>query len=190
VANLIPPVVPAGTMADAQQPTLAVGDALLLRPWVDTDAAAVVRAFANPDIQRWHFRRFDTEAAAREWIAECNQAWHAERGAHWAIAPPTGEAIGRVTLYTALVDGYGELSYWVMPEARERGVATRAVICATEWAHDLGLHRIQLQHSTRNPISGRVARAAGFVSEGIRREANLHDDGWHDMHMYAHLPTE
>ena len=71
--------------------------------------------------------------------------------------PPTGDAIGRVTLYTALGDGYGELSYWVMPEAHERGVATHAVIGATEWAHDLGLHRIQLQHSTRNPISGRVA---------------------------------
>ncbi len=66
-----------------------------------------------------------------------------------------------------LEDGYGEVSYWVLPSARGRGVATRACVAATRWAHDLGLHRIQLQHSTHNEPSRRVALKAGFVEEGI-----------------------
>jgi RimJ/RimL family protein N-acetyltransferase len=35
-----------------------------------------------------------------------------------------------------------------------------------------------------------VARRAGFKEEGVRRGANLHDDGWHDMRLYAHLSTD
>ena len=35
-------------------------------------------------------------------------------------------------------------------------------------AHELGLHRVQLQHSTHNLASGAVALHAGYVSEGIR----------------------
>jgi len=31
---------------------------------------------------------------------------------------------------------------------------------------------------------------AGFVEEGIRRAANLHADGWHDMMLYSHLATD
>ena len=61
----------------------------------------------------------------------------------------------------------------------------------TRWGHDdLGLHRIELQHSTVNEASCRAATAAGFLPEGIRRGANLHDDGWHDMHLHAHLSSD
>ena len=38
--------------------------------------------------------------------------------------------------------------------------------------------------------SRRVAVRAGFISEGIRRGSNLHEDGWHDMQMYSHLSTD
>ena len=75
----------------------------------------------------------------------------------------------------------------MLPTARGRGVATRACVAATAWAHELGVNRIQLQHSTRNEPSRRVALKAGYVEEGVRRGANLHADGWHDMRLYSHL---
>ncbi|MCP5024920.1 MAG: GNAT family N-acetyltransferase, partial [Actinomycetia bacterium] len=74
--------------------------------------------------------------------------------------------------------------------ARGRNVATRACVAATGWAHALGLHRVQLQHSTSNEGSRRVALGAGFVEEGVRRGANLHDDGWNDMRLYSKLPSD
>ena len=188
---LIAPVVAAGTLAQERQPEIAVDDELRLRPWQASDAPTVLRAFADPDIQFWHFGRYETEPEARAWIAECARHWHAEVCASWAVTRlADDEVVGRVAIYTALVDGYGEASYWVLPDARGHNIAARAAIAATRWAHDLGLHRVELQHSTANPASARVARKAGFTFEGVRRGANLHADGWHDMQLYSHLEPD
>jgi RimJ/RimL family protein N-acetyltransferase len=98
--------------------------------------------------------------------------------------------LGQVTVRMSLEDGHGEVSYWVLPGGRGRGAATRACVAATAWAHELGIHRVQLEHSTANEPSRGVAERSGFVREGVRRGANLHDDGWHDMVLYSHLPTD
>jgi RimJ/RimL family protein N-acetyltransferase len=188
---LVAPVVEAGTMAGADQPDIVVDAELRLRPWRAEDAPAVVRAFSDPEIQHWHFRRCENEAEALQWIRECNDQWRSETCASWAVTrTDTDEVVGRAAVHTVLRDGYGEVTYWVLPGARGEGIATRAAITATQWAHGVGLHRVQLQHSTRNEASARVAVKAEFVSEGIRRGANLHDDGWHDMHLYARLATD
>jgi RimJ/RimL family protein N-acetyltransferase len=65
------------------------------------------------------------------------------------------------------------------------------VIALCRWAFEkAGFHRIELEHSTANDASCRVAVKAGFHEEGIRRSAALHADGWHDMHVHALLaPT-
>jgi RimJ/RimL family protein N-acetyltransferase len=191
VTELIAPVVSPGTMATARQPDLAVDTELRLRPWTSADASTVVRAFSDPDIQHWHFRRCDSERDALAWIADCSRQWVTEECATWAIISVAhDEVVGRIAVYTDLRDGYGQVSYWILADARRRGIATRSVRAVTHWAHSLGLHRIELQHSTRNQASAGVARAAGFIKEGIRRGANLHDDGWHDMQLYSHLATD
>ncbi len=64
---LVDPALPRGTLRDAAQPRLATSDGLVLRPWQGSDAAAVWTAFACPDIQRWHVRRFDTLEEAGDW---------------------------------------------------------------------------------------------------------------------------
>ena len=191
MGKLIAPVVDPGAMANIVQPGIVIDDEISLRPFDAEDADAVVTAFLTPDIQHYHFRRFDTDDEARQWIDDCAQGWRSETSATWAIVDRASEGVcGRVALYVSLEDGHGEVSYWVLPTARGRGVATRACVAATSWAHRLGLHRVQLQHSTRNDGSRRVALAAGFTAEGVRRGANLHDDGWHDMTLYSHLATD
>jgi RimJ/RimL family protein N-acetyltransferase len=85
MTRLIPPVVRAGTLADTGQPDVVVDAELVLRPWRMTDAPAVVRAFSSPDIQHWHFRRYDTADEAKAWIEECHDAWQAEKFASWAV---------------------------------------------------------------------------------------------------------
>jgi len=191
VAKLIAPVVPAGAMANEPQPEITIDEELMLRPWTHDDVAVAITAFAAADIQHWHFRRFDTKLEAAEWITGLNRGWAEETCATWAIVfRPEAMVVGRVSIHTDLEDGHGEVSYWVLPHARGKGVATRACVAATEWAHALGLNRIQLQHSTRNQGSRRVALKAGFVEEGVRRGANLHADGWHDMRLYSRLADD
>ena len=128
---------------------------------------------------------------ANAWIVDVKRAWVEDRCATWAIVNPvTNEVLGRVAIQVKPAAGSGEISYWVLPASRRSGVATRAVVAATRWAHDVGLHRIEIQHSTANEPSGNVALAAGFTEEGVRRQATLHTDGWHDMRLYSHLATD
>ena len=183
---LTAPVVPAGSLSRAAQPTLQAGD-LVLRPWADGDAGALLAAFADAEIQRWHARTVESEPEARALIARYRQAWRSETGAHWAITGPG--VLGRVALRAVdLGEGRAEVAYWVAPAARGRGAAPRAAIALSAWAlGELGLHRLDLEHSVVNAASCRVAQKAGFAAEGIRRSAVLHADGWHDMHLHARI---
>ena len=66
-----------------------------------------------------------------------------------------------------------DIGYAVHPDARGRGVATRAIRTLTRWltedADGPCLPRVQLDHSVENDASCRAALAAGFEREGIRR---------------------
>jgi ribosomal-protein-alanine N-acetyltransferase len=85
VAKLIPPVVVKGALSDSVQPELDVDHELRLRPWRSSDASAVFEAYSSPDIQRYHFRRHETEHDAEEWIAHEIEGWSKERSASWAV---------------------------------------------------------------------------------------------------------
>ncbi|MER7345255.1 GNAT family N-acetyltransferase [Streptomyces aurantiacus] len=186
----IPNVVEPGTLAGQEQPTLAASGGLILRAWSPKDAPAVYEAFQDPALQRWHARVADSEDEAREWIEDWRAAWAKERAATWAVADAdTGEVAGRVALREInLGDGQAEMAYWTMPRARGRGVAPRAVTALAGWALDVvGLHRLELYHATANEASCRVALKTGFVAEGVKRSAVLHEDGWHDMHLHARI---
>lgn len=85
-------------------------------------------------------------------------------------------------------DGIARVAYWTAPAARGAGVATLALAGLTTWAVDeVGFHRVELDHSTRNQASCRVAAKAGYRLEGTKRSAAVHDDGRHDMHLHAHV---
>jgi RimJ/RimL family protein N-acetyltransferase len=66
-----------------------------------------------------------------------------------------------------------EIGYAVHPDVRGRGVGRRAIRVLTRWltSDDAGPHmaRVQLEHSVENLASCRVALAAGFEQEGLRR---------------------
>ena len=186
---LVKPVVPAGRMRDRSQPVLRGAGGLVLRPWEPADAPVVLEAYQDPAIRRWNLRRFGSLAEAGAWIVQWDRQWQAERDGCWAVADGDGSVLGRVALRgIRLADGVADCTYWVLPAARGRGVATGATVAVARWAlHELGLHRLELQHSTANPASCRVAAKAGFAPEGTLRSAMLHPDGWHDMHLHARV---
>ncbi|MGW5384567.1 GNAT family N-acetyltransferase [Nocardia sp. NPDC003963] len=115
--------------------------------------------------------------------------WQQEKGGHWAVTHADGEVLGRIALRGLdFDDGTGDIGYWVLPAARGAGVASRALSALTTWALDeIGFHRLQLDHSTRNQASCRVATKAGYLLEGTKRSAAVHDDGRHDMHLHARI---
>ena len=188
--KLVADIVEAGTLAATDQPVFSIDDVLELRPFAVDDVETVVSAFSTPDIQHFHSRHLDHDEAL-EWIEQCGRSWRSERSATWAIVDRRdAQVVGRVTIHLSLAEGNGEVAYWVLPHGRSRGVASRACIAATDWAHGIGLPRVELQHSTTNTASRRVAVRSGFREEGVRRKAQLHADGWHDMVLYSHLASD
>ncbi|KMS85641.1 acetyltransferase [Streptomyces regensis] len=188
--SLVTPAISAGSLAAPGQPTLPIAKGPLLRPWRLADAEAVVEAFQDPEIQRWHVRRADSVEEARAWIEDWHNSWRDEAGGHWAVAGADDDRLlGRVSLKSLeLADGKAEVAYWMVPAARGEGICARAVTTLTRWAlEEAGFHRLELEHSTANQASCRVAIKAGFEEEGIRRGAALHADGWHDMHLHARI---
>ena len=76
----------------------------------------------------------------------------------------------------------------MLPAARGGGVAQAAASALADWAFaELGVHRLEIMHSTTNPASCAVAVKVGFEPEGTLRSYQLHDDGWHDMHLHARI---
>jgi RimJ/RimL family protein N-acetyltransferase len=67
---------------------------------------------------------------------------------------------------------YAEIGYWVAAPARGRGVATRGVILARDWAaEELGAQLVELVIHEDNLPSKRVAERTGFLATGERRPA-------------------
>jgi RimJ/RimL family protein N-acetyltransferase len=189
VPDLVGAVVPAGRLRGRPQPELFV-DELTLRPWQLANAPSVVRAYQDAAIQQWHARSM-TAQEAEEWVASWATRWQAETGAGWAVWDDQG-VLARMSLRGLdLAEGVGEAAYWVLPEARGRSVAPRALRAMSAWLFiEVGLHRIELAHSVRNTGSCQVAIKAGFPLEGTKRAGAIHLDGWHDMHLHARLQTD
>jgi RimJ/RimL family protein N-acetyltransferase len=188
VPRLLSPILASGTFSSRPQPVLDVDPQLRLRPWRASDAPAVAEAFTDPAIRRWHHRSMGVDEAER-WIAETTVRWSAETDAEWAVTGSDG-VVGRVALRgVALEIGHAEVSYWTAPQARDAGIARRAVARVAVWAlEEVGFWRLLVRHSTRNPASCRVALAAGFPHEADLMLAHLHDDGWHDVHVHTRFP--
>jgi ribosomal-protein-alanine N-acetyltransferase len=184
VPRLTEPALAAGTLRDLEQPTLPG-----LRPWRESDAAAVREAFSDPGTQRWHILRIDDDAEAMRWIAQWPDRWTAEEAASWAITGDGDQALGQIGLRgVSLYEAKAHLSYWVLPSVRGQGLAGQAVRTLTDWCFgSFRLHRLSIEHSVHNVGSCRVATKAGFPLEGTLRGSMLHADGWHDAHTHARL---
>jgi ribosomal-protein-alanine N-acetyltransferase len=188
--SLVISTVPVGSLAARPQPVLAVGSGLLMRPWSLGDAQAVMDAYQDEAIQRWHVQRADSLAETREWITGWQGGWAAETGAHWAVVDAESDILlGRAALkHLKFADGTADVAYWTVPAARGKGVCPRAVDAMASWAFGMaGFHRLDLEHAVGNTASCRVADKTGFAVEGVRRSAWLQADGRHDVHAHARL---
>lgn len=131
----------------------------------------------------------EAHALIADWIG----SWAAESECHWALVDEvSGALLGRVALKCLdFQDGSAAFAYWMVPDARGHGLCADAVAALCDWAfHDVGFHRVSLEHSIANPASCRVAEKARFTVEGVRRGAARHADAWHDMCSHSRLVTD
>src|ERR1700685_4151370 len=115
--SLVTSTVPVGSLAARPQPALTAGSGVLLRPWSPGDAQAVMGAYQDEAIQRWHVQRADSLTETREWIAGWQGGWATESGAHWAVVEAESDILlGRAALKNLkFADGTADVAYWTVP---------------------------------------------------------------------------
>ncbi|MGN9779237.1 GNAT family N-acetyltransferase [Micromonospora sp. H33] len=163
-----------------------------LRLFRPEDAADTAAACADPQTQRFisGLPSPYTEEDARWWITEGAPAAWATGGAAYAIADRTTDRLlGGIGLSNPVpTRNQAEIGYWVAPWARGRGVATAATRALADRAFATGTVRLELLTSAENTASQRVALAAGFQHEGVRRDANpTRGGGRHDLLAWVRL---
>jgi RimJ/RimL family protein N-acetyltransferase len=175
----------------AEQPVLSDGE-VLLGPWSDRDAEWLHETCQDPEIQRWTLVPSPYELLDAVEFVEvvAPSAFAAHTGVHLAITEADGsERLGAVGLMVIdPASGVGELSYYLAPGARGRGVASRAVSLLAGWAEEeLGLCRLELHVLAGNVASLRLAERLGFEREGVLRSRELHRGERHDVVLLARL---
>ncbi|MGC4112233.1 MAG: GNAT family N-acetyltransferase [Nocardioides sp.] len=102
-----------------------------------------------------------------------------------------GESVG-VVLLEPRAQGYADLGYWLLPDARGRGYASRAVRLVATWAlRTMGFPRVQLWASPDNKRSQRVAVLSGFKYQGRLRKYDVEpSDARVDALFFSLVPED
>lgn len=166
-----------------------VGHGVALRPFDDSDVAAVMDAASDPSIT--DVTTVPTVAdpgLAGEWLARQHERAATGVGYSFAIEAEE-ECVGQIGLWLRDLDeGRASIGYWVRPLRRGRGHALAALRTLTEWAwQHPGLHRLQLHIDPTNMASIRTAERAGYECEGLLRSWQEIGDERKDMFVYSRL---
>lgn len=168
-------------------------DGLVLRPWQEEDAPAVAAACRDPEIPRWipWVPSPYTDEDARAYVRGCLESPD-ERRPFAIVNAETGGLLGSIDIRINPQLRTGHVGYWIVAEARGRGICTSALRALSNWAlEELGLGRLELVTDPDNVGSQRVAEKVGFRREGVLRSHLVHRDGRRrDSVMFSLLPGE
>lgn len=181
---------------------MILGDGLVLRAPVDADRRRWLDLFEDPEELHYGIPSFAElpmiVADLDERITRATKAAAAGTPGTFVIADADDRFLGTVGWrLDSPALRIADIGYGVHPDARGRGVASRAARLLTRWltadADGPGLPRVQLDHSVENTASCRTALAAGLEQEGIRRLfLPLREPGGgvrrHDVCLHGFLP--
>ena len=138
---------------------------IVLRPWAPADAGALATAWADPDIAHWTAVPADrSESAAAAWIAGWDVRRRRGLSLDLVVAAVADEAAVLGEVGAAFVTRPPQVGWWVLPGARGRGLATRAVRLFCDQLLAAGAApELVADVDPANPASRAVAVGAGFT---------------------------
>ena len=169
-------------------PAMLTDGHIVLRPFARADTAMLEQVRTDQTIRRWmsvlprpadEFLRWADEGRSSGSIlffAICEIGEDTPRGGVATSADP---------------DARAGLGYWLLPEGRGRGLATRALrLLSTQLLARTACQRCELWVDAENVASRRVAERAGYRYEGLLRSYALVHDRRADAAFYSLLPSD
>jgi RimJ/RimL family protein N-acetyltransferase len=191
---------PSVKMPDWSEKPILKGSRVLLRPFAEHDIAAMAEILADPEVLRLTGSVHTTEEAnSRGRIPDAMQLeWYRTRASApgrldlAVVERATDALVGEVVLneYDA-ANASCNFRILIGPLGRDRGLGSEATKLVVEYGlASLGLHRIELSVYAFNPRALHVYEKAGFVTEGIARDAFCFDGAWIDAISMSILSTD
>jgi ribosomal-protein-alanine N-acetyltransferase len=165
---------------------LEVGD-LSVRSWRKDDLKALLHHANNPNVANNLRDQFSHPYTRHDGIDFLDYAHTQEPESSFALEYG-GEVVGGVGFHLGrdIARLSAEMGYWLGEEFWGRGLATRAVTAASEWAFDnYKLARVFAFVFAHNVASIRVLEKAGFEREGLLRRSAIKNGVVIDQILYA-----
>jgi len=175
-------------------PETALDDGVvLLRKWQEDDISCIKQAATDPRIpESTTVPALCTPEAAKEFIYRQWRRNKEGEGLSLAIANSiSNEAVGLLWLAVRPQHDVLGIGYWIVPNARGRGVGSRAVHLATDWAlQTQGAARVEAWVEPDNFASLHLLTSAGFTREGVLRSFLSFDNRRADAVVFSRLPQD
>jgi diamine N-acetyltransferase len=166
------------------------GDRIRLRAVEPSDLDEVMRWINNPEVTQFL-------AVGRMPVSRAEEErWLAERPANerrLTIETLDGAYVGAAGLHEIdLVDRSAEVGIVIANERNwGKGYGRESLALLADLAFQtLNLHRLYLRVYAYNERAIRVYEKAGFVREGVDRQAHFHGGTWHDVIRMGLLASE
>ncbi|MEV6216107.1 GNAT family N-acetyltransferase [Nocardia sp. NPDC051833] len=166
--------------------TLTDGTLWLTRP-TGADIDRIVECCQDPEVGHWTTIPVPyTRSDAEEFLDKVVAPTWAGNAAVWALrTAPDGPVEGMLGLHTR-GPGVCEIGFWLTEGHRGKGLMTRAITLACDFAFDpdgLALDRITWRAMVGNHPSAAAVRRVGFHYEGLARQGGIQRgtrvDEWH-----------
>jgi RimJ/RimL family protein N-acetyltransferase len=141
-------------------------------------------------------RRLDDEPLTperqRESLSRAEEQWRSGSGAPFVIADAGDDRpLGLLNLQVGEEQEVAGIAVSVFPEARGRGIASRAMRLGAIWGlRELRLQRVFAEAAADNTASIRAIEKAGFQREGVLRAHCKTHGQRHDCVMFSLLPGD
>jgi len=164
-----------------------------LRAWAYDDLPCVAEASTDPEIPKGTTVPAEfTEEAGAAWIERQWSRQTTGQGLSLAIVErATTKSVGLVYLGLRTPDGHCEIGYWLVPNARGRGLGTEAVMLSSRWVlASTDVYRLFAHVVPGNTASNALLRKTGFSEEGRLRSYLAYDERRLDVISFSLLEED
>jgi RimJ/RimL family protein N-acetyltransferase len=170
-------------------------DGIRLRPWRVSDVPRIVEAASDELTQEWLGQMPSPygETEAHTWLEHLQENRATGHGVQWAVVDETDDdtALAAIGYFDYRPEVELEIGYWAHPDARGRGVVTRAMSRVIDHAfEDLGVRRVSAGAAVDNAASRHVIEANGLAAWGTERLGTRVRSGPADCVFYDLLVEE